>query len=354
MAQKLHPNTQSVGKAPGTLLYVGDKPLKDVKITLHTYNQARLEQAEATHLAQCMPPGDRHSVRWVDLDGIQDVEVFKELGTAYGLHSLVMEDVLNPEIRPKIEFFDDYVFIVCKMLSYDNRRKEVNIEQVSFVLGNHYLLSLQETPGDVFDPVRERIRTNGSRIRRGGADFLLYSLLDIIIDNYFVVLEKIGEQLEDLEEEIIRAPSRRSLAMLYRLKRELIFVRKAVWPIREVINTLYQGETRLVAKDTLKYMRDAYDHTIQVIDTLESYRDVSAGLLDIYLSGMSNRTNDTMKVLTIISTIFMPLTFIAGIYGMNFDNMPELHWKYGYYEVLGVMLIISLVMIGWFRRKGWL
>ncbi len=354
MTQKLHPDTQLVGKAPGTLLYVGNKEVSDVTITIYEYNQANVQTRQITHLEHCFPHPDKFAVKWVDLDGIQNVEVVKQLGIAYNLHSLVLEDVLNTELRPKIEFFDEYVFVACKMLSYNTRKQEVDIEHVSFVMNTNYVLSLQEKPGDVFDPIRERIRTTGSRIRRGGADFLLYSLLDIIIDNYFLVLENIGEQLEELEEEIIRSPTRRSLANLYRIKRELIFVRKAVWPIREVVNILYQDEGRLIHKETHKYFRDAYDHSIQVIDTVESYRDVATGLLDIYLSGMSNKTNDTMKVLTIISTIFMPLTFIAGVYGMNFDNMPELHLRYGYFWTLGTMLVSCLLMIAWFRRKGWL
>jgi magnesium transporter len=354
MSQKLQPDTQLVGKAPGTLIYIGEKLVTDVRIQIYDYNQAQFQKKEVTRLEECFPHGQKSMVRWVDLDGIQNIDVLTGVGNAYGLHSLVLEDILNTQIRPKIEFFDGYVFMVCKMLSYNTRRREVDIEQVSFVLGDHYVLSLQETPGDVFDPIRERIQTDGSRIRRGGADFLLYSLLDIIIDNYFVVLEKIGEQLEDLEEEISRSPSRRNLATLYQLKRELIFVRKAVWPMREIVNILYQDEGHLIAKDTHKYLRDVYDHTIQVIDTVESYRDISSGLLDIYLSGLSNKTNDTMKVLTIISTIFMPLTFIAGVYGMNFDNMPELHLRYGYFWTLGGMFVSCLLMIAWFRRKGWL
>jgi len=354
MSQKLHTDTQSVGTAPGTLLYVGDKTVQDVEVSIYTYNQAHFHTAKATHLEECFPHTDSSVIKWVDLDGIQNVEILKKLGDAYGLHNLVMEDILNTEIRPKIEFFEGYVFVVSKMLSYNTARQEVDIEQVSFVLGHHYVLSLQETPGDVFDPIRERIRSNGSRIRRGGPDFLLYSLLDIIIDNYFVVLEKIGEQLEDLEEEISRSPTRRNLVTLYRLKRELIFVRRAIWPMREIINTLQHDESEMIAEESLKYLRDAYDHTIQVIDTVESYRDITSGLLDIYLSGMSNKTNDTMKVLTIISTIFMPLTFIAGVYGMNFDNMPELHLRYGYFWTLGIMFVICLIMVIWFRRKGWL
>ncbi|MDJ1468325.1 magnesium/cobalt transporter CorA [Cytophagaceae bacterium DM2B3-1] len=354
MSHKLHHNTQWVGTPPGTLIYIGDKPVGNVRISIHTYNQDRFQVTEVTHLEQCFPNHEKGLVKWVDMDGIQKVEVVKEVGNAYGLHNLVLEDILNSQLRPKIEFFDNYVFVLCKMLSYDDKKGEVLIEQVSFVLGDHYVLSLQEVPGDVFDPIRERIKSNGSRIRRGGADFLLYSLLDVIIDNYFLVLEKIGEKLEGLEEEISQSPSRQNLAILYKLKRELIFVRKAVWPMREIINTLYQDEGPLIEQDTRKYLRDAYDHTIQVIDTLESYRDIAAGLLDVYLSGLSNKTNDTMKVLTIISTIFMPLTFIAGVYGMNFDNMPELHLRYGYFWTLGVMFVCCLCMIAWFRRKNWL
>lgn len=354
MSKRFHHNTKWVGTAPGTLIYIGDKPVGNVQISIHSYDSTHFQVTEVTHLEQCFPNHEKSLVKWVDMDGIQNVDIVKEVGNAYGLHNLVLEDILNSQLRPKIEFFETYVFVLCKMLSYDTTKNEVVIEQVSFVLGDHYVLSLQEVPGDVFDPIRDRIHTTGSRIRRGRADFLLYSLLDMIIDNYFLVLEKIGEKLEELEEEISQSPSRHNLATLYQLKRELIFVRKSVWPMREIINILYQDESALIAEDTRKYIRDAYDHTVQVIDTLESYRDIAASLLDVYLSGLSNKTNDTMKVLTIISTIFMPLTFIAGVYGMNFDNMPELHLRYGYFWTLGVMFVCCIIMIAWFRRKNWL
>ncbi len=267
----------------------------------------------------------------------------------------MLEDILNTELRPKIEFFEGYVFVLLKMLSYNQVTNEVETEQVSMVMGPYYVVSFQEERiGDVFDPIRNRLRAQGGKIRRASADFLLYSLVDMVVDNYFIVLEKVGERVEQLEEGITQNPVRENLKALYELKREVIYMRKAIWPLREIINGLLKEETNLIRKDTHKYIRDVYDHTIQIIDTTESYRDLMASLLDLYLSGISNKTNETMKVLTIISTIFMPLTFIAGIYGMNFENMPELRTKYGYFVVMGVMAIAASVMLYWFRRKRWI
>ncbi len=354
MSRSLITNTKGIGLIPGSLVYIGHKSINDVKITIIEYNEAAFTEREVTRVEECAPiPSKR--IKWVNIDGIQQTQVLREIGQQYGLHNLVLEDILNTELRPKIEFFDTYVLVSLKMLSYDSDSDEIEAEQVSMVLGQGYVLSFQEERiGDVFDPIRNRIRTAAGKIRRAGADFLLYSLLDVIIDNYFLVLEKVGEQVEELEEEITHNPDRENLSTIYALKRELIYMRKAIWPLREIVSTLLRDENSLIRKDTHKYLRDVYDHTIQVIDTTESYRDVTASLLDLYMSGVSNRTNDTMKVLTIISTIFMPLTFIAGIYGMNFDFMPELKWRYGYFAVVGIMFIISLIMLYWFRRKRWI
>jgi magnesium transporter len=354
MSRSLITNTKGIGQLPGSLIYIGNKSVNDVKITILEYSEAEFTEREVTRIEECAPISSKR-IKWINIDGIQQTEVLREIGQQYGLHNLVLEDILNTELRPKIEFFDTYVLVSLKMLSYNTESDEIEAEQVSMVLGQGYVLSFQEERiGDVFDPIRNRIRTAAGKIRRAGADFLLYSLLDVIIDNYFLVLEKVGEQVEELEEEITHNPDRENLSAIYALKRELIYMRKAIWPLREIVSTLLRDENSLIRKDTHKYLRDVYDHTIQVIDTTESYRDVTASLLDLYMSGVSNRTNDTMKVLTIISTIFMPLTFIAGIYGMNFDFMPELKWRYGYFTVMGVMSIICLIMLYWFRRKRWL
>jgi magnesium transporter len=261
---------------------------------------------------------------------------------------------MNTGQRPKMEDFDDYLFIVLKMFHYDEKENETKTEQVSLILSTNYVISFQESEGDVFDPIRERMRTDRGRIRKMGADYLAYTLIDAIVDNYFMVLEKIGEKIEDIEDELVKNPTPEVLQTIHRLKRELIFLRKSVWPLREVISRLERWESPLINKSIDIYLRDVYDHTIQVIDSLETFRDMLSGMLDIYLSSVSNRMNEVMKVLTIIATIFIPLTLIAGIYGMNFRYMPELDWVWGYPMVYVIMLAISAVMLMYFRRKKWL
>ncbi|MEE4605904.1 MAG: magnesium/cobalt transporter CorA, partial [Desulfobacteraceae bacterium] len=254
----------------------------------------------------------------------------------------------------KVEDFDDYDYIVLKMLTYDEDQTHITAEQVSFILGPHYLISFQETEGDVFNFVRERIRKAKGRIRKSGCDYLVYALIDAIVDHYFLVLEKLGEKIELLEEDLLGDTQTENLQSIHHLKREMIFFRKQVWPIREILSTLMKEEGSLIQETTQIFIRDLYDHTIQVMDTIESFRDVLSGLQDLYLSTLSNRMNEVMKVLTIMATIFIPLTFIAGIYGMNFEYMPELKWPWAY-PVLWILLIaIFVFMIFWFKRKKWL
>jgi magnesium transporter len=288
------------------------------------------------------------------LDGIHQVEILEQLGECMGVHPLVLEDILNTDQRPKLEDFDDYLFIVLKMSHYDDQNGEMEVEQISLILGPNYVVSFQERPGDVFDPIRERITNGRGRIRKLGADYLAYALIDAIVDHYFVVLEQIGEKIEFLEEELITDPTPETLQTIHNLKREMIFLRKSVWPLREVVGGLERRESPLIGESIAVYLRDVYDHTIQVIDTLETFRDMISGMLDIYLSSVSNRMNEVMKVLTIIATIFIPLTLIAGIYGMNFKHMPELEQPWGYPVVWGVMLATAIVMLIYFRRKKWL
>ncbi len=288
------------------------------------------------------------------MDGIHQLDNIEKIGEHFKIHPLVLEDIMNTGQRPKMEDFNDYLFIVLKMLSYDEEENETKTEQVSLILSSKFVISFQESEGDVFDPVRERIRSDRGRIRKMGVDYLAYSLIDAIVDNYFMVLEKIGEKIEDIEDELVKNPTPEVLHTIHRLKRELIFLRKSVWPLREVISRLERWESPLIDKSIDIYLRDVYDHTIQVIDALETFRDMLSGMLDIYLSSLSNRMNEVMKVLTIIATIFIPLTLISSIYGMNFKYMPELDWFWGYPLVYTVMLAVSAVMLIYFRRKKWL
>jgi magnesium transporter len=265
-----------------------------------------------------------------------------------------MEDILHTDQRPKMEDFEDYIFIVTKMLFFDQEKRELKAEQLSLILGENYVVTFQERVGDVFEPIRERIRKGKGRVRKMQSDYLAYALIDAVVDHYFIVLEKIGETVESLEEELVTNPTPETLQAIHHLKRELIFLRKSVWPLRELISGLERGEASLIQEKTTVFLRDVYDHTIQVIDTVESLRDMVSGMLDVYLSSVSNRMNEVMKVLTIIATIFIPMTFIAGIYGMNFENMPELKWPWGYPLVWCVILAIGIVMLGYFKKKKWL
>jgi magnesium transporter len=267
---------------------------------------------------------------------------------------LVLEDILDTTQRPKMEDFESYIYFALKMLYQPEKNSEIIVEQISLILGNNFVISFQESEGDVFNPIRDRIRSNKGRIRKMGSDYLAYALIDAIVDNYFVILEKIGDKIESIENKLIEDPSPENLQTIHYLKREMIFLRKSVWPLREVISVMQRSETELICKSTEIFLRDVYDHTIQVIDTIETYRDMISGMLDIYMSSVSNKMNEVMKVLTIFAAIFIPLTFIAGIYGMNFEFMPELHWEYGYLMVWIIIFVVGLSMIVYFRRKNWL
>ena len=313
-----------------------------------------LKEMEADTIETCFPFKDKPTNTWINIEGIHDVRVLERLGESYGFHTLILEDILNTDQRPKMEDHGEYIYVVLKMLNSD-KNNSVVIEQISLLLGKNFVISLQEgLEGDVFNPVRERIRSGKGRIRKMGSDYLAYALLDSIVDNYFIVLEKLGEKIEVLEEELITNPKRETLHAIHNLKREMIFLRKSVWPLREVISGLERGESSLISKSTQIFLRDLYDHTIQVIDTVEAFRDMLSGMLDIYLSSVSNKMNEVMKVLTIIATIFIPLTFIAGVYGMNFRNMPEIEWQWGYPLSLLIMGGVAVIMLVFFRKKRWI
>jgi magnesium transporter len=351
----MNKRSTKAGLPPGTPVHVGEKKGGRTKITILDYDEAHFQEVETRTVDECLPFRDKPTVTWINVDGVHEIEILEKLGSCFGLHPLVLEDIANTDQRPKMEDHGDYIYTVLKMLSYNEKKREIVIEQVSLVLGPNFLISFQEERGgDVFGPVREQIRSGKGRIRKLGADYLAYALIDLIVDNYFMILEKLGERIEFLEEELVTNPRSETLQTLHDLKREMIFLRKSVWPLREVIGGLERGESPLIKESTGIYLRDVYDHTIQVIDAVETLRDMLSGMLDIYLSSISNRMNEIMKVLTIIATIFIPLTFVAGVYGMNFRYMPEIGWQWGYPLILVVMAAIGVTMIVYFRRKKWL
>ncbi len=347
--------SRKIGLSPGTLVHIGKKKIEKVRIRLIDYDESQLQEKEPKTIEECFPFKDLPTVTWVNMDGLHDIEVMEKIGKHFDLHPLILEDILNTEQRPKIEDFEDYVFVVLKMLYFDEKEDVIRAEQVSIIFGSNFVLSFQERVGDTFDPLRERIRNAKGRVRKMGTDYLAYALMDAIVDNYFTVLEKLDEKIEGMEEELVSNPTPETLQTMHNLKREMIFLRKSVWPLREVVSRLERGESKLVKDSTGIYLRDVYDHTIQVIDTIETFRDMLSGMLDIYLSSVSNRMNQVMKVLTIIATIFIPLTFVAGIYGMNFEYMPELKWHWFYPKAFWVVMIgVAGVMLVYFRRKRWL
>jgi len=347
-------NSQKSGLPPGTMVYVGNKSEEAPRITIIDYNESEYQEEEVPSPEDCFPFKDKPTVTWINIDGLRQLDVIEKIGKNFGFHPLVLEDIVNTYQRPKMEDFGDYIFLVLKMLVYDERKKKIAVEQVSLILGEGYVISFQEKIGDIFDPIRKRLREGKGRIRKSGSDYLVYALIDALVDSYFTILENLGDRVEDLEDDLLSHPEPESLQAVHKLKKELLLLKKSVWPMREVISGLERGDSQLISDSTGIYFRDVYDHTIQVIDTVETYRDVASGMVDTYLSSLSNRMNEVMKVLTIIATIFIPLTFIAGVYGMNFQYMPELKWQWGYPAVLGLMLLVFIVMIAYFRRKKWL
>jgi magnesium transporter len=325
-----------------------------VKITIIDYDEAHLQEKEVKNVEECFPFKDKPTVTWINVDGIHDIKLIEQIGRHFDMHPLIPEDIVNTAQRPKYEDFGGYFFIVLKMLFYDEQAGETTSEQVSLIVGSNFVISFQEKEGDVFNPIRDRIRNAKGRIRKMGADYLAYALIDAIVDHYFIILERFGEKIENTEGELVLNPTPETLQVIHKLKREMIFLRKSVWPLREVISGLQRSESALIHKSTVIFLRDVYDHTIQVIDTIETFRDMTSGMLDIYLSSISNKMNEVMKVLTIIATIFIPLTFIAGIYGMNFRYMPELGWRFGYVMVWAIIFVVAILMMIYFKRKRWL
>lgn len=346
--------SKKAGMSPGTLVHVGEQKIERAKITLISYDQDRLEEKELKRIEETFAYKDGPPVTWINIDGLHEVELVEKIGTHFNIHPLTMEDIVHTGQRPKVEDFEDYLYFVLKMVKFDETKNHVASEQVSLILGSHYLISLQETEGDVFNSVRERIRKRRVHIRKSGPNYLAYALVDAVVDHYFAILEKIGDKIEQFEERIHSEPTPEILQDIHDLKKEIIYLRKQIWPMRELLNTWQRTESPLVQQEDKLFIGDVYDHTIQVIDTVESFRDIISGMMELYLTIVSNKMNEVMKVLTIMATIFIPLTFVAGIYGMNFKYMPELEWKWSYPLLWMLLIIIFLGMIFYFKRRKWL
>ncbi|MBN2397825.1 MAG: magnesium/cobalt transporter CorA, partial [Deltaproteobacteria bacterium] len=343
-----------VGLSPGSLVHIGERMTETVTITVMDYDQSTFREQRVETVEESFPFKASPTVTWINIDGLHEVSVIERIGEHFGVHPLIQEDILHTSQRPKMEDLDTYILVILKMLRYDDEAHAIRTEQVSIILGANVVISFQESAGDVFNPLRDRIRNRKGRIRLMGADYLAYALLDSIVDHYFILLEKCGERIELLEEELALNPKPETLQAIHDLKQEIIFLRKSVWPLREVISGLERVESPLISDDISPYLRDLYDHTIQVIDSVETYQDILSGMIDLYLSSVSNKMNEVMKVLTIFASIFIPLTFMAGIYGMNFEFMPELKIRWAYPVLWGLMIAVAVGLLAFFKRKKWL
>ncbi len=343
------------GLPPESLVFTGEKMLAEPVVSLISFNDQELEEIRIGSASDLPPQIAEDKVTWLNMDGVHDITFIEAVGKNFGLHPLILEDVLDTSQRPKAEVYDDVVFFVARMLTHSETGHVISVEQVCFVLSKNFVITFQEgKQGDVFEEVRERLRRSKGKSRKSKADYLFYELLDAIVDNYFVILEKVGNELEELEDDILKNKKNAVLHELHNLKSEILLVRKSIWPLRDALTKTEREENSLISKSTRIYLRDTIDHAIQEIETIETYRDLLASLQDLYLSTLSNKMNEVMKLLTIITTIFIPLSFIAGVYGMNFKHMPELEWQYGYFLILFIMLVIGGGMLKYFRVKKWL
>lgn len=347
-------NPKKIGSAPGTLVHIGNIFEEDVEILNINYNEETQEMHRTKNVEDCFKEIKDNEVCWIDVEGLKDISVIEKIGSEFKLHPLILEDILNTGQRAKFEDYGNYIFIVLKMLIYDKTTRVVKAEQVSFVLINNCVISFQERNMGIFSNVILRIKAAKGNIRKQGADYLLYALIDSVVDSYFGILENLGDEIDEIEDELINEPSKEVLQKIHKLKKDMLFLRNSIWPLREVVSVLVRSDNSYFSQNTIVYLRDVYDHIIQIIDTIEVYRDMLSGMLDTYLSSISNKTNDVMKVLTIMSTIFIPITFLAGVYGMNFKNIPELQCNYGYAIFWVVSIIIIIVLIGFFRKKKWI
>jgi len=353
MFAAVHKRVQKAGKAPGSATYTGDRTVPTT-LTLTIYSPQTYTVKKNAAVEDCLIAPQDNEVIWINVEGLSNVESIKELTKHFEVHPLTLEDILNVEQRPKVEEFEEYIYITLKALLWDDSKKNFLTQQLSIVLGKNFIISFHELDTNLFDNIREKMQTPNQNLRKHGADYLMYRLIDSIIDEYFVVMEGLGEELEDLEQAIITNPSAINARHIYQLKRQNLLLRKSVWPMREAINHLLHTEESIITKYTLIYLRDVSDHTMQAIDTVDTFRDMLSSMLEMYLSSLTNRMNEIMKTLTIITTIFIPITALASIYGMNFEYMPGLHWFWSYPAMIIIMLMIGVVMMIYFRQKRWI
>jgi magnesium transporter len=355
MAKSKHKRISKKGLAPGTLIFTGQKKMAEVDLTLILYNEETYEEKKLKNSHEFQELASSfEGIVWLNVDGLHDEKTIEEICSLSNIHKLTIEDLISVDQRPKIEEHTEYLHMVLRMLTMDATDETIDYEQLSFILKGNLLITFQEKTGDVFHSVRERIKNESGLVRKRSSDYLLYALIDTVIDHYFVVLEALGEKIDELEITLLENPDKTTLNKLHIFRREMLTLRRSIYPLREVISRFEKLENPIIHEDTKLFIRDLYDHTIRVIETIEVLRDMASGLLDLYMNSVSNKMNEVMKVLTIMASIFIPLTFIAGIYGMNFEHMPELHYKYGYFAVWIIMIVLVIGMLIYFKRKKWL
>lgn len=346
--------SDTIGQRPGALIHVGEKKVENVTINLIEYDAENINEVQNASFEQCLESKNKPNVSWIDIIGIHDPNIIKTFGDSFDLHPLHQSNIMNTELRPSIEVSDNHILVMLKMPHYSTETGKLDLEQVSIIISENHLLTFQETPDDFFDQIRKRLRDKSGSIRKLKSDYLAYAIIDAIIDSYFLVIEQIGDITEELEEELMKNPTAETMQTIQTLKRRMIALRKSVWPAREIVDSLGREDTIFISDNTRTYLRDVYNHVIQVTDSIEGLRDVIGGMLDTYLSSVSNRMNEVMKTLTIVAAIFIPITFIAGIYGTNFSYVPELEWEGSYFAMLGAMGIIVFAMMVYFKKKKWL
>lgn len=355
MFSDVRKRVKKAGQPPGTAVYTGDKKGTEPVITVITFSPTDCVEKTGTQMSQCQIDAKSNEITWINVEGLHDEKAVQEVADRFSLHPLTVEDILNVEQRPKVEEFDGYIYITLKVLNWDSKVTEFTVKQISLVLGSNFILTFQELDTTLFDAIRKRIQESpNQRLRQQGSDYLAYRLIDAIVDQYFIVLEALGDQIEVLEDRIITAPTPQNARTIYKLKRQMLMLRKAIWPMREALSHLLYAEDTLISKFTHLYLRDVYDHTVQAIDTIETFRDVLSGMLDMYLSSLTIRMNEIMKTLTIITTIFIPIAAIAGVYGMNIPGIPLMQSPFGFPVVFSMMTFVAVFMLFYFRKKKWI
>ena len=353
MSESLSYASEKSGLPPGSLVHVGEVHEHENQITVIDYNKSTVEKRTIETIEELLPYQNTDTITWVIIEGLKDVSIIDAIGQHFGIHGLVLEDILNTHQRPKFEEFDDYLYIVIKAISLKKKEFNIQYEQISLLLLNNFVFTFKEKPDDIFAPIFNRLNNGKSHIRDLGADFLAYVILDTVVDEYFALQDSFDELIETIEDELLTNPAAQTLTTIQKIKRELIFLRRTVSPLRELLAAIQRSDSPLIQERTKRYFGDIYDHAIRIIEAMESYRDLIAGMLEIYLSSVSNKMNETMKVLTVFASIFIPLTFIAGVYGMNFEYMPELKWKWGYPALWTVFIGVSVFLLKFFKKKNW-